>query len=100
LLITVTGIPGPKAAPDQEEATSSMVKFWRKEYFEQNVIAGYFIVVIFLPLLQSRTNSCSHLFVPVIVILSMSAIMRNTQGHFSYNIAKGGHVHLTQNSCR
>jgi NAD(P)-dependent dehydrogenase (short-subunit alcohol dehydrogenase family) len=32
----------------------------------------------------------------VITISSMSGIMRHAQGHFSYNTAKGGTVHLTK----
>jgi len=32
----------------------------------------------------------------IIVISSMSGIMRHAQGHFSYNAAKGGTVHLTK----
>lgn len=32
----------------------------------------------------------------VIVISSMSGIMRHAQGHFSYNAAKGATVHLTK----
>jgi len=32
----------------------------------------------------------------IIVISSMSGIMRQAQGHFSYNAAKGGTVHLAK----
>lgn len=32
----------------------------------------------------------------IIVISSMSGIMRHAQGHFSYNAAKGGTVHLAK----
>jgi len=36
------------------------------------------------------------MFGNIIVISSMSGIMRHAQGHFSYNTAKGGTVHLTK----
>jgi hypothetical protein len=52
LLITKAGIQGPKAEPDQEEASSLKAKLWYKESFEQrnvtcgkDVTAVYFTVV-------------------------------------------------------
>lgn len=56
----------------------------------------YFTTVAFLPLLQAGTDTHGHLSASVIVISSMSGIMRHAQGHFSYNAAKGGTVHLTK----
>ena len=64
-----------------------------------NVTSVYFSSVAFLPLLQaavepsgpypSRSSS-------IIVISSMSGIMRQSQGHFAYNAAKGATVHLSK----
>lgn len=56
----------------------------------------YFSVVALLPLLQAGTETHGHLSASVIVISSMSGIMRHAQGHFSYNAAKGATVHLTK----
>ena len=103
LLITAAGITGPKAEPDEEKAESLKEKLWNNESFEEwnstyntDVTAVYFTVVAFLPLLQAGTKSYGHLSTSVIVISSMSGIMRHAQGHFSYNAAKGGTVHLTK----
>jgi len=52
--------------------------------------------VAFLPLLQKATQKRGHMLGNIIVISSMSGIMRHAQGHFSYNTAKGGTVHLTK----
>ena len=75
----------------------------------------YFTTVAFLPLLQAtlhhalppaqhntntntntNTSQSHHLSPSVIVISSMSGIMRHAQGHFSYNAAKGATVHLAK----
>jgi NAD(P)-dependent dehydrogenase (short-subunit alcohol dehydrogenase family) len=56
----------------------------------------YFTTVAFLPLLQAGKESHGHLSASVIVISSMSGIMRHAQGHFSYNAAKGATVHLAK----
>lgn len=56
----------------------------------------YFTTVAFLPLLQRGSGVHGHLYASVIVISSMSGLMRHAQGHFSYNAAKGGTVHLTK----
>jgi NAD(P)-dependent dehydrogenase (short-subunit alcohol dehydrogenase family) len=52
--------------------------------------------VAFLPLLQKASKKSGALSPSVIVISSMSGIMRHSQGHFSYNAAKGGTVQLTK----
>ncbi|KAF2018254.1 NAD(P)-binding protein [Aaosphaeria arxii CBS 175.79] len=103
LLICAAGISGTKAEPDQESATSLKEKLWKNETFEKwnetyntDVTAVYFSTVALLPLLQAGTESHGHLSASVIVISSMSGIMRDSQGHFSYNAAKGGTVHLTK----
>jgi NAD(P)-dependent dehydrogenase (short-subunit alcohol dehydrogenase family) len=56
----------------------------------------YFTTVAFLPLLQKASEKRGKLYPSVIVISSMSGIMRHAQGHFSYNAAKGATVHLTK----
>jgi NAD(P)-dependent dehydrogenase (short-subunit alcohol dehydrogenase family) len=78
-------------------------KLWNNETFENwnetyntDVTSVYFSTVALLPLLQAGTESHGHLSASVIVISSMSGIMRDSQGHFSYNAAKGGTVHLTK----
>ncbi|ORY09157.1 hypothetical protein BCR34DRAFT_487756 [Clohesyomyces aquaticus] len=103
LLICAAGISGTKAEPDQEKATSMKDKLWKNETFQQwsetyntDVSSVYFTTVALLPLLQAGTEIYGHLSASVIVISSMSGIMRESQGHFSYNAAKGGTVHLTK----
>jgi NAD(P)-dependent dehydrogenase (short-subunit alcohol dehydrogenase family) len=56
----------------------------------------YFTTVAFLPLLQKASEKRGKLHASVIVISSMSGIMRHAQGHFSYNAAKGATAHLTK----
>ncbi|KAM7211960.1 hypothetical protein V8F06_012669 [Rhypophila decipiens] len=111
LLICNAGISGPKA-PIPAEATSSapdiLKALWDKEdtaawadVFSTNVTSVYFTTLAFLPLLQA---TFSHQQTPqpvrenasVIVISSMSGLMSHSQGHFSYNAAKGATVHLTR----
>jgi NAD(P)-dependent dehydrogenase (short-subunit alcohol dehydrogenase family) len=103
LLICSAGISGTKAEPNEEKATSLKEKLWNNETFENwnetyntDVTSVYFTTVVLLPLLQAGTESHGHLSASVIVISSMSGIMRDAQGHFSYNAAKGGTVHLTK----
>ncbi|KAL1624529.1 Protein kinase of the Mitotic Exit Network [Diplodia seriata] len=103
LLICAAGIAGTKAEPDHEHAGNLKEKLWNNETFETwndvynaDVSSVYFTTVAFLPLLQAGTDTHGHLSASVIVISSMSGIMRHAQGHFSYNAAKGGTVHLTK----
>ncbi|KAF2086105.1 NAD(P)-binding protein [Saccharata proteae CBS 121410] len=103
LLICAAGIAGAKAEPDEEHAGNLKEKLWKNETFEvwnqtysTDVTSVYFTTVAFLPLLQAGTEKHGHLAASVIVISSMSGIMRHAQGHFSYNAAKGGTVHLTK----
>jgi NAD(P)-dependent dehydrogenase (short-subunit alcohol dehydrogenase family) len=103
LLICAAGIAGAKATPDKSHASSLKEKLWNNETFENwnetyntDVTAVYFTTVALLPLLQAGTEVHGHLSASVIVISSMSGIMRDSQGHFSYNAAKGGTVHLTK----
>ncbi|KAI9829754.1 MAG: hypothetical protein M1819_005991 [Sarea resinae] len=103
LLVCNAGVSGPKAEPDHESATALKEKLWQSEDFESwnstfntNVSAVYFTTVAFLPLLQAGTETHGHLSASVIVISSMSGLMRHAQGHFSYNAAKGATVHLSK----
>jgi NAD(P)-dependent dehydrogenase (short-subunit alcohol dehydrogenase family) len=103
LLIAAAGISGEKAEPDSSSATTLKEKLWNNESFEgwnetynTDVTSVYFTTVALLPLLQAGTEAYGKLSASVIVISSMSGIMRHAQGHFSYNAAKGGTVHLTK----
>jgi len=103
LLIAAAGISGEKVEPDSDKATTLKEKLWNNETFEgwsetynTDVTSVYFTVVALLPLLQAGAGIHGHLSASVIVISSMSGIMRHAQGHFSYNAAKGGTVHLTK----
>jgi NAD(P)-dependent dehydrogenase (short-subunit alcohol dehydrogenase family) len=103
LLVAAAGISGEKAEPDSSSATTLKEKLWNNETFEgwgetynTDVTSVYFTTVALLPLLQAGTEAHGQLSASVIVISSMSGIMRHAQGHFSYNAAKGGTVHLTK----
>ncbi|KAJ4294244.1 hypothetical protein N0V90_007934 [Kalmusia sp. IMI 367209] len=103
LLVAAAGISGEKAEPDTDKASDLKEKLWNNETFEgwnetynTDVTSVYFTVVALLPLLQAGTETQGHLSASVIVISSMSGIMRHAQGHFSYNAAKGATVHLTK----
>lgn len=103
LLVAAAGISGEKGIPDADDATDMKKKLFENETFEgwaetykTDVTAVYFTTVVLLPLLQAGTESHGHLSASVIVISSMSGIMKDAQGHFSYNAAKGGTVHLSK----
>ena len=106
LLMCNAGVAGPKAEPDQEDASDLKQKLWEKESvkswqdtYETDVTAVYFTTVAFLPLLQAGIEPHGPLEkfgASVITTSSMSGLMRNAQGHFSYNAAKGATVHLTK----
>lgn len=64
--------------------------------FNTNVSAVYFTSVAFLPLLQACKEAHAQLTASIIVISSMSGVMRHAQGHFSYNAAKAATVHLSK----
>jgi NAD(P)-dependent dehydrogenase (short-subunit alcohol dehydrogenase family) len=101
--VCAAGISGAKAIPEDQSAEDLKARLWNNESFEvwnetynTDVTAVYFTTVAFLPLLQAGTDVHGHLNASVIVISSMSGIMRHAQGHFSYNAAKGATVHLTK----
>ena len=103
LLLCSAGISGPKArVPSSPSASAITSALWDAEspsawssVFNTNVTAVYFTTLAFLPLLQAAAR---HQHAPgnVIVISSMSGIMRRSQGHFSYNAAKEATVHLSK----
>lgn len=104
LSVTNAGISGPKAPPDSTSARELHDKLWQGESVEDwadvlktNVTSVYFTTLAFLPLLQASIGDKHPPRSPsVIVISSMSGIMRNSQGHFAYNAAKGATVHLSK----
>ncbi|CZS98497.1 hypothetical protein WAI453_005767 [Rhynchosporium graminicola] len=103
VLVCNAGISGPKAEPKSEDAKELKETLLQGESFQEwsetfntNVSGVYFTTVAFLPLLQAGLPTHGDLSSSVIVISSMSGIMRHAQGHFSYNAAKGATVHLSK----
>ena len=103
LTVTNAGISGPKAPPDSTSADEVHDTIWQGESVEDwesvlktNVTSVYFSTLAFLPLLQASIGRFASRSPSVIVISSMSGIMRNSQGHFAYNAAKGATVHLSK----
>ncbi|KAB8301153.1 hypothetical protein EYC80_003051 [Monilinia laxa] len=103
LLFTGAGISSTKAEPNSSDATELKDKLFNSETFEDwgstyntNVSAVYFTTICFLPLLQAAHEFHGRMSSSVIVISSMSGIMRHAQGHFSYNTSKAATVHLSK----
>jgi len=104
LLVTNAGISGPKGSPESSKASELKKNLFQNEdfaswneTFNTNVTSVYFTTTAFLPLLQASIKSGDHHLSPsVIVISSMSGIMRDSQNHFAYNAAKGATVHLAK----
>jgi NAD(P)-dependent dehydrogenase (short-subunit alcohol dehydrogenase family) len=103
VLITAAGMSGTKADFESSKAEDIKAELWEKETFEAweetmttDISSVFFTTVAFLPLLQAAVPKRRELSPNVIVISSMSGIMRHAQGHFSYNTAKGGTVHLAK----
>lgn len=99
LLVAAAGIPGKKAPPEGDTAQSIRDALWAEETPESwaenyttNVSSVYFSTVAFLPLLASCPKDQSP---SVIVISSMSGLMKDHQGHFSYNAGKAAVAHLS-----
>jgi NAD(P)-dependent dehydrogenase (short-subunit alcohol dehydrogenase family) len=65
---------------------------WSTTY-NTDVTVMYFSTVAFLPLLQAALKSHAS---SVIVISSMSGLMRHSQAHFAYNNDKGATAHLSK----
>lgn len=100
LVITAAGIPGPKAPPESDDASKLKEILWSKESpedwndtYNTDVTSVYFTTVAFLPLLAAAPPNHTS---SVIVISSMSGLMRHAQGHFAYNAAKGATAHLSK----
>ncbi|KAK4575116.1 hypothetical protein LTR86_000968 [Recurvomyces mirabilis] len=108
MLMCNAGIGGPKAPPEQTDASDLKKNLWENESVEAwnetynvDVTSVYFTTVAFLPLLQSslthKNSPNTDRFSPsVITTSSMSGLMRHAQGHFAYNAAKGATVQLTK----
>ncbi|MDI1487229.1 MAG: hypothetical protein OHK93_006498 [Ramalina farinacea] len=106
LLVTNAGQSGPKNPPDSESAAEVSNRIWQGESTEDwagvlntNVTSVFFSALAFLPLLQASIDPAGP-YAPrspsVIVISSISGIMKSAQGHFAYNAAKGATVHLSK----
>jgi NAD(P)-dependent dehydrogenase (short-subunit alcohol dehydrogenase family) len=99
LFVAAAGVPGPKGHPDTSDATQLKANLWSEKVEEWNttyqsdVTSVFFSTVAVLPLLQAAPSTQ---FPSVIVISSMSGLMRDSQAHFSYNAAKAATAHLTR----
>jgi len=99
LFVAAAGVSGPKASPDTSDAKQMQKNLWQESpedwasTYNTNVTAVYFSTVAVLPLLQAAPKEHNA---SVIVISSMSGMMRNAQGHFAYNAAKGATAHLSK----
>ena len=99
LIVAAAGVAGPKGFPDSADAEETKSKLWTEHVedwdatFRTDVTSVFFSTVAFLPLLQAAPREhCSS----VIVISSMSGLMRDSQAHFSYNAAKAATAHLSR----
>lgn len=99
LVIAAAGVSGPKGYPDTSDARQMKENLWGEDMAEwrdtynTNVTSVFFSVVSLLPLLQAAPP---NLDASVIIISSMSGLMRHSQSHFSYNSAKGATAHLSR----
>jgi len=101
LVVAAAGVPGPKEpAPDTSDAKELKKQLWDSEEPEQwnetfnaDVTSVYFTTLAAMPLLQAAPKD--H-YSSVIVISSMSGMMRNSQSHFAYNAAKAATAHLSK----
>ena len=99
LVVAAAGISGPKGYPNSGNAIQIKANLWEESVedwnatYNSDVTSVYFTTVAFLPLLQEAPKD--H-FSSVIVISSMSGLMRNSQAHFAYNAAKGATAHLSK----
>ncbi|KAG9768696.1 Short-chain dehydrogenase/reductase PhomF [Exophiala dermatitidis] len=99
LVVAAAGVSGPKGRPDTSDANELKAKLWEEDpeawnsTYNTNVTGVFFSVVSFLPLLQRAPKGQTS---SVIVISSMSGMMRDSQAHFSYNAAKAATAHLSR----
>lgn len=99
LVVAAAGVSGPKGYPDTSDADQMRTNLWKEAVddwnatYNTNVTAVFFSVVSFLPLLQRAPEPLTS---SVIVISSMSGMMRHSQSHFSYNAAKAATAHLSR----
>jgi len=99
LVVAAAGVSGPKGFPDTSDADQMKKNLWQESVdewnatYNTNVTSVFFSVVSFLPLLQRAPPEQTS---NVIVISSMSGIMRHSQAHFSYNAAKAATAHLSK----
>lgn len=99
LVVAAAGVSGPKGYPDTSDASQMKSNLWQESIdewnatYNTNVTSVFFSTVAFLPLLQRAPPSHNS---SVIVISSMSGLMRHSQAHFSYNAAKAATAHLAR----
>lgn len=101
LVVAAAGIPGPKEPrPDTDDADEHKKQSWDAESVEEwndtystDVTSVYFSSLATLPLLQRAPKD--H-YSSIIVISSMSGMMRHSQSHLAYNAAKAATVHLSK----
>ncbi|KAK5103155.1 hypothetical protein LTS08_003959 [Lithohypha guttulata] len=101
LVVAAAGVPGPKEPqPDVQDAKEYKKQMWEaesseewNETFNSDVTSVYWTTLACLPLLQAAPKD--HLS-SVIVISSMSGMMRDSQSRFAYNAAKAATAHLTK----
>ena len=101
LVVAAAGVPGPKEpSPDTSSAKELKDQLWDaetpeewNETFNTDVTSVYFTTLAAIPLLQAAPKD--H-YSSVIVISSMSGMMRNSQAHFAYNAAKAATAHLSK----
>jgi NAD(P)-dependent dehydrogenase (short-subunit alcohol dehydrogenase family) len=99
LFVAAAGVAGPKGSADSEDAKEIQKELWKESVDEWNrtyssdVTSVYFSTVAVLPLLQAAPAQQKA---SVIVISSMSGMMRHSQAHFSYNAAKAATAHLSR----
>lgn len=100
LFIAAAGVPGPKGNPDTSSASKMKAELWSESVedwnatYNSDVTSVFFSTVAVLPLLQKAVERGQH--ASIIVISSMSGMMRHSQAHFSYNAAKAATAHLSR----
>jgi len=98
LVVAAAGISGPKGFADTGDAKQLKKNLWQepveewKDTYNTDVTSVFFTAVTFLPLLQAAPKNAGS---SIIVISSMSGLMRHSQAHFSYNAAKAATAHLS-----